>query len=371
MRTTLIAVAALALAVGACGKDEGSEKKPAPKPTVQKEPPVKKEPPKPLTAEQKVDKVKACWAAFDGKKWDEFAKCYAPQGTSQMVDAIPPMKATGGAEIAKLYTPFTVAFPDVKHELGTILVNGNNIALVYSGHGTNSGEMMGMPPTNKKSGTLSGQVLTMTDTGEILTDDHYIDMGTIMGHLGLNPMPVRTIIEPGTLTETVVIATDSETERANVELAGKAVEAYNAHDSKALSAMYADDGKLVIVPGPEKEDATGPAAIKKGYEAWWKMVPDVKDEVETAWGAGDYVVAVTNSTGTLSGKMPDKKMKATGKAWQNKNLHIMKIADGKIAEHWLFFNGHSWAVQVGLAPDPTQMGGGAPAEGEEAPAEGE
>jgi len=356
LRNGMVLVAVVALSLTACGKgkekNKGGEQpktaKPADKPTDKS--PVK------MTDEQLSRKIIACWKAFDAADDASFGKCYTDKSVHTMADSVPPMTATGSQAIVAATKPFRAAFPDIKHDLQLVLVNGTHSAVIFLAKGTNSGSLMGMPPTGKKVGFLGAQALTTSETGDLLTDTFYVDQSTMMGQLGFNPMPHPEAIESLAAEPTVVLAKNDDTEKANVEMVKTAFEAFNAHDAEKLASNYADDAVFKYVP--DKEEVKGAPAIKDALGQYFKMTTDVACTLGDVWAAGDYVVVEGHSKGTHDGDMGE--MKATNKPYEYSELHVFKIANGKVAEHWIFSNSLAFAVQVGLV-DPAKMaGGGAP-----------
>jgi steroid delta-isomerase-like uncharacterized protein len=242
------------------------------------------------------------------------------------------------------------AFPDGKGAPVLTLVSGNRVFSVEHFTGTNTGEMMGMPATGKKVGYLFLHDFTMSGPGPVERMDGYIDMATIMGQLGVSPAPHRPVMEAAP-EATVVIAKDDETEKSNLELAKKALEAFNSHDVKAVTALYADD--VVFADQTMPADIKGKKEFTKALNGFYKAFPDIKAESTHMLAAGDYVVATNVMTGTNKGAMPEMGLKKpTNKSIEVHGAEIMKFQDGKIVEHWLFGNGMAWAIQLGLMPDP-------------------
>ena len=83
----------------------------------------------------------------------------------------------------------------------------------------------------------------------------------------------------------------------------------------------------------------------------WKGFPDVKLTINGIWGAGDYVVLNGVMTGTNTGPFLPMKINKTGKAINVPMMEIDRLADGKIAETWLFYDGGMFASQL-MGPPP-------------------
>lgn len=362
MKRNLGSVAALSLlgSLVACGQQEpAASPLPAPPPATAAEatppaPPVeaKKEEPKPvpLTAEQKLKLYQDGWAAFNAKDFAKFQGIWADNATLQTLDMGPPK--VGAQAVADDARAFAAAFPDATGELELTLINGNNAVGIVLQRGTQKGDFqtpMGpVPPTNKKIGFLLAHGVEFNDAGKGQKEWLAYDGGTVAGQLGLMQMPHRKVIEAGWPDKPVVIATGNDAEKANVTAFNQGVDGFNKHDPKAALANAADD--LVFSELTAPADRTGKKESEKGMEEMFKAFPDVKLDVKSVWGAGDYVVAVGSWSGTNTGDMPSAHMKKTGKAVTVQFVEIDKFAAGKTKNIWIFSNGAAVAAQLGLMP---------------------
>jgi steroid delta-isomerase-like uncharacterized protein len=357
LRTTMVLVAALALSASGCGKDKDKGKKPeAAKPTEKK--PVDKPVPEKMSSEDFAKKLIDCWAAFDANDVAKFAACYTDKTVETFADFVPATTATGSKAIVANSAAFRTAFPDADHDLQLVLVNGPNSAVVFLAKGTNTGSFHGAPPTGNKVGYLGVQTIVATETGDLVKDTFYFDQGTISAQLGMSPAAQHPeVIESLAAEPTIAIAKGDDAEKVNAALIQGGFEAFNAHDVDKLASLYADDALFKWVPS--KDESKGRDAVKKGLTDYYKMTSDVKTEVSNVWAAGDYVVVEAVSSGTHDGDMGP--MKATNEPFKLAEVHVYKLADAKIAEHWVFANSLQFAHQVGLV-DPAKMGGAPPAE---------
>jgi predicted ester cyclase len=318
-------------------------------------PPVeaKKEEPKPipLTGEQEVKLYGEGWAAYNAKDFTKFRTIWADNATSTMLDMGPPL--VGASEVVEHGAkPFATAFPDSTGEVELTLIKGNTALGVVLLRGTQTGvyatPMGPVPATGKKVGFLAAHSIEFNDAGKAVSEVMAYDGGTVAGQLGLMPMPHRKVIETGWAEKPVVIATDSDAEKANVAAFNKEVEGFNKHDPAAALSTAADD--LVFSELATPADRTGKKEALKGVEEMFKAFPDAKLDVKSVWGAGDYVVATGTWSGTNTGDMG--KMKKTGKPVSLGFVEIDKFVAGKTKNIWLFSNGAAAAAQLGLMPPP-------------------
>lgn len=318
---------------------------PAPKPTPPPTPP-------PMTAEQSVDWYKNCWELFNSKAWDSFQNCYTPDATSESVDSGQP-PAKGRAAIIEAAKATTAPNPDVRGDLQLMLASGNHLVSVALWKGTNTADMPGpggktIPATGKKFGFLMAHTVEL-DAGRTAAqaDADYVEVGTLLGQLGISKARVRKAIDAGAAAPTVVIAKNDEAEADNVAAIQAQLEAFNKHDLKALAATMTDSYVLHEIALPsdtdKKKSLVSLADLFKGFG-------DVKLNASQVFGAGDYVVVVGSFDGTNTGPLPDMGLKKkTDKHVVTRFLEIFRLEKGKLAEDWLFYNGAAFAAQLGIS----------------------
>lgn len=349
----------LLLALGltsACKKKDKEAPAPkvtAPTPTPEPTPePEKKE----LTQADVLKIFTDCWAAFDAADMGTFKNCFAADGVSRMVDSVPLMEATGPEAIVQMAGGFRSAFSDLKHTVKVVAVNGKQVAAFLHATGTNDGSFMGIPPTNKKISLLTAHIVELNDEGKVVRDDHYSDGLTMMAQLGISPNPMApSVKEVNAPADTVrVEAKDDETETANLAALKALEEPMKKRDAAGMMAGYADDAVFRYVA--DKKVVKGKAAMQKSLAEWLGMSKDMTGETSNAFAAGDWVVAETSSTGTIDKNIPGLPVKTKGKKFEQKYLEFVRLADGKIKEHWIFSNGTKWAADMGLF-DPSKMPG--------------
>jgi steroid delta-isomerase-like uncharacterized protein len=341
---------ALALFLSACGG--GSKSAPAPEaPVAEAKPAPPPEPPKPdpTIAEQKVaDRILECQRPLNMKDLAAIAECYS--ATAETTHAGNPDKATGGKEAAeKFYQPFFDGFPDLQIRAPLVLVNGNHAAVVMHAYGMNAGPMMGNKPTNKTIG-LYGLRFVDVEDGKIARDVHVFDPATLLTQIGKIKGPARKMAEPPTGEPTVVLARDTETERANVEVVKSICNGFNKQDAAAILALLADD--VVWSDQTSPADLEGKAAVEAELKAILTAFPDISVNCE-AWGAGDHVANLASWTATNKGAWKEVGIpKATNKSVMVTDGEIFEVKDGKVKKYWRFSNGLAMANQLGLVPAP-------------------
>ena len=93
-------------------------------------------------------------------------------------------------------------------------------------------------------------------------------------------------------------------------------------------------------PGPEGLKVT----VRWLRDAFSDLDYDIQDEID----AGDKVVVRVISSGRHTGEFIG--FKPTGTTFEAQQIHIYRIADGKIIEHWSSCDDLTQGIQLGLIP---------------------
>ncbi|MFO7178908.1 MAG: ester cyclase [Pseudomonadota bacterium] len=314
--------------------------------------PAEPPPPPELTAEQKLERYKECWAAFNAKDSTKVAACYAENATFELVDGGDAALAGRSAILQNDLEPPFAAFPDASAESLLTLQNGDRIASLAFMRGTHQGTLKTsrgeLAPTNKKIALTVGHVVELAG-GSVQRHLEYADQRTVLVQLGVLQGTARKPVEPPAGERPVVVASNADTEKANVETFQKLTAAFNAHDAAAFEALLADD--VVLSEASAAADRVGRKEVLKGQKEIWQGMSDSKIEHTSVWGAGDYVVATGTFTGTNDGPLPSWKVwNKTGKPVTLGLLEIAKLEGGKVKQHWVFTNGLAFAQQLGILP---------------------
>jgi predicted ester cyclase len=80
--------------------------------------------------------------------------------------------------------------------------------------------------------------------------------------------------------------------------------------------------------------------------------PDLRYQLEDVIAEGDLVVQRVTASGTMKGALMG--MPATGKKAAWSEIHIVRMANGKVVEHWANVDQMSMLQQLGLMPAPGQ-----------------
>jgi predicted ester cyclase len=98
-------------------------------------------------------------------------------------------------------------------------------------------------------------------------------------------------------------------------------------------------------------DLRGPEGIR-GVVRWLRSAfPDLEYSVEDAFGAGDRVALRCTARGTHRGEFMGRA--ATGRRFAVQQIHLFRLEDGRIAEHWACRDDIGMIHQLGLAGPPS------------------
>lgn len=101
------------------------------------------------------------------------------------------------------------------------------------------------------------------------------------------------------------------------------------------------------VAGREPGAARGPEGIM-GVVGWLRSAfPDLAYEIEDSFGSGDRVAIRCTARGTHRGEFLGRP--PTGRSFAVQQIHLFRVSDGQIAEHWATRDDVGMMHQLGLA----------------------
>jgi steroid delta-isomerase-like uncharacterized protein len=96
-----------------------------------------------MSSQENADLVLQYFAAVDDRQFDVVFGMFAPEYTLHF-GGMPAMNADAAA---LLFGDFIAAFPDIRHTIRDLLVDGDRAAARIEFEGTHQGEFMGIPAT--------------------------------------------------------------------------------------------------------------------------------------------------------------------------------------------------------------------------------
>jgi predicted ester cyclase len=132
-------------------------------------------------------------------------------------------------------------------------------------------------------------------------------------------------------------------------LGRKIVDAINSGNLTAVDEVFAP-GYVDRNPFPgTTPDREG---FKQGLTTFRAAFPDFRYTIDDEIAVGDRLVHRLSARGTQKGEFLG--VPATGKQATWSEIHIGRIADGKVVEHWGTVDQMGMAQQLGLVPAPKQ-----------------
>src|SRR5258708_9147472 len=126
------------------------------------------------------------------------------------------------------------------------------------------------------------------------------------------------------------------------------LEAFNQGKLEVIDELIADDNvdHAELPPGmpPGKE------GLKLLVTSLRSAFPDLKVTLQMEIAEGDLVVEYGTQTGTMTGEFAG--MPPSGKTATWDAIHITRIKDGKIVEHWAVQDHLGMLQQLGFIPTP-------------------
>jgi len=126
----------------------------------------------------------------------------------------------------------------------------------------------------------------------------------------------------------------------------KLMSALNAKDMATMESIIADDFV-------DNDAMPGMAPGKEGMIDMMRMFvgafPNLTVVVAHRVAEGDLVAGVMTTEGTQTGEFMG--MPASGKKFSIREMHMVRVANGKMAEHWGLANELSMMQQLGFMPE--------------------
>ncbi len=139
----------------------------------------------------------------------------------------------------------------------------------------------------------------------------------------------------------------------NKAIVRRSYEAINRNDLDALGEVVASDmTDHVAAPGL----APGLEGMKQFFSSLHAAFSDLRMDAEDVIAEGDKVVTRVRISGTHRGEFMG--IDPTGNRVEISGIDILRVADGKIVEHWGNFDDLGMMQQLGVIPEPGQQAQG-------------
>lgn len=281
------------------------------------------------------------WAAIEDNRIGDLAELFA----DDIQVSTSAGEGTGIAYATQLFERHRSGYPDLRHEVVDAIESPDGCAVAQRilFTATHLGELRGpfgvVAPTGRLLRWRTSDHVTSAH-GKIVSWHAHFDRLTLLQQLG-QPLP-----QPGELGTPSSNGDSWPVPAAGTD--GKAVvhriltEAFEQGNLAVLDAMTtADFVNHRVPPGMD----SGIGSVKRIVQMERSAFPDLSYTVEQAVQEGDHVMVVTRAEGTHDG--PIFGVEPTGKRVSWQQVHIARIENGRMAEHWGVSDLASLWVQIG------------------------
>ncbi len=130
------------------------------------------------------------------------------------------------------------------------------------------------------------------------------------------------------------------------EIVRRFVEEYQEkRDPEALAEYLAP---AVVDHTPMPGTAPGADGVRQVFEMLWSALPDMRVEIHDQIAEGDKVVTRKSFLGTQRGELLG--VPPTEKEVHLDLIDIVRVADGRIVEHWNIIDSYGLMQQLGAIP---------------------
>ncbi len=124
-------------------------------------------------------------------------------------------------------------------------------------------------------------------------------------------------------------------------------EVWNAHDHGAIDSLVAQDYFNHAAVAEHRCGIEGFRHVERWLEAAFS---DSRFDIEDIVAEGNMVVIRGTASGTHDGEFMGNP--PTGRRFSVEQMHWLRVADGKVAEHWAVRDDMGHARQLALIPEP-------------------
>jgi steroid delta-isomerase-like uncharacterized protein len=135
-----------------------------------------------MSTQDNVKVVRQLFDAWNGHDPDRLVKLLDEKYMSES-DTVPsPINGRDGARL--FMSVYVKAFPDLHIDVTQILTDGDFVVTRWTAKGTHRGELMGIPPTNRRAIT-NGCSVQQIRSGKVVHEWLYWDTGHLLKQLGV------------------------------------------------------------------------------------------------------------------------------------------------------------------------------------------
>jgi steroid delta-isomerase-like uncharacterized protein len=136
--------------------------------------------------QQNKEVMQASFQAWNERRSDYFLQITTPDYAYYDPSSNPtPSSREDAVEVMQT---FEQAFPDVMWRIEDMVAEGDRLTTRFVGHGTHTGDFMGIPPTGNPI-RVSGIIISRFEDGKLVEEWEEVDMMGLMEQLGMALVP--------------------------------------------------------------------------------------------------------------------------------------------------------------------------------------
>jgi steroid delta-isomerase-like uncharacterized protein len=133
---------------------------------------------------------------------------------------------------------------------------------------------------------------------------------------------------------------------------------YSRNDPEAADRLLAAD---FVNHEAAAERSAGPQGAKETAAWLHESFSDLRFEIEDVICDGESVVVRLTMSGRHTGAAgPFAGMPVTGRPFRTRQIHMWRVSDGRITDHWAVRDDLGWMTQLGLLSALNERWGGMP-----------
>ena len=251
------------------------------------------------------------WAAVESGRIDDLEELFSPDADFSVASA----PGTGIEHVRAVFARHHEGYPDLRHEVVDAVESpgGDDAALRLAFAATHTRELRGpfgpIPPTGRVLRWTSSDHVRARD-GRIVSWHAHFDRLALLEQLG----------------QTGRLATGG---RQRAVLRRVLAEAFERGRTELLRDVMTPGFVNHRTPDGVDGGVEGLEAIVRALRAGF---PDLTYTVEREIAEGDWVAQVAWAEGTHAGRVHG--VPATGRRVRWRQVHVVRMEDGRIAEHW-------------------------------------
>ena len=137
---------------------------------------------------------------------------------------------------------------------------------------------------------------------------------------------------------------------ANKEISLRLVEGFGQGRAEVIDELVAED---IVDHGAFEGMPAGREGVKALFGAIHGAFSDLEIKVNRAVADGDLVVVHVTNSATMTGDFAG--MPATGKHATWTEIHIGRVVNGRLTEHWGVIDQLSMLIQLGVIESPVPL----------------